>query len=244
MFTREKLHPQSGVVKDSLNRYVHHMGERRYRLGERARKQEATRRRIVEATAALHAEVGPAATTISAIAERAGVQRLTVYRHFPEERQLFEACSALSEERHPSPDPAVWVGIADPRERTEAALGALYRYYAADEQGLGLVLRDAEELPVLREVLAPFVEFLDWIAEDIGAAWAGGMEVEGAGGEEMRGGDAGDEADRARRVLARLAVDFGVWRALAWQGVEPAEAASMMAGVVAAGGEGGGQRRS
>ena len=130
------MHEGDSVVKDWVNRYVHCMGARRYRLGERARQQEETRRRIVEATAELHAEVGPAATTISAIAERAGVQRLTVYRHFPEERQLFEACSALSEERHPSPDPAHWTDVADPRERTEAALGALYAYYAGDARGL------------------------------------------------------------------------------------------------------------
>lgn len=214
-----------------MNRYVHRMGERGYRLGARARQQEETRRRIVAATAELHAEVGPAATTISAIAARAGVQRLTVYRHFPEERQLFEACSALSEERHPSPDPARWSDIADPRGRTEAALGALYRYYSADEQGLGLVLRDAEELPALREVIEPFIEFLSWIADDLAAAWAGGE-----GGEED-----GDEADRARRVLAGLAVDFAVWRALSRRGMEPEEAAAMMAAVVEAA-EGGARR--
>lgn len=209
------MREDGSVVKVSMNRYVHRMNARGYRLGERAKRQEETRRRIVEATAELHAEVGPAATTISAIAERAGVQRLTVYRHFPEEKELFEACSALSEERHPSPDPAHWTDITDPRARTEAALGALYGYYAADARGLALVLRDAEELPVLREVIEPFVGFLSWIADDVAAAWGGAGEV-----------------GRDVRVLAGLAVDFWVWRALDRQGLTPEEAAGVMAGVL------------
>lgn len=191
------------------------MEKRRYRLEERARQQEATRRRIVEATAELHAEVGPAATTISGIAERAGVQRLTVYRHFPDDRTLFEACSALSQERHPSPDPALWVEIGDPRARAEAALGALYEYYAGEARGLALVLRDAEELPVLHEVLAPFQGYLAWIADDLAsrAASSGG-------------------AARGVRAVAGLAVDFWVWRSLAAQGLEPREAARLMAALI------------
>jgi AcrR family transcriptional regulator len=195
------------------------MEKRRYRLEERARQQEATRRRIVEATADLHAEVGPAATTISAIAERAGVQRLTVYRHFPDEKGLFEACSALSEERHPSPDPALWSGIDDPLARAEAALGALYDYYARAAQGLALVLRDAEALPELGEVLAPFHEYLAWIADDLAARWA----------------PSGDAASGLRAV-AGLAVDFWAWRSLAAQGLAPRESARLMAALIDAAG--------
>ena len=67
--------------------------KRRYELKERARRQAETKQRIVEAAVALHTSVGPARTTISAIAERAGVERHTVYAHFPDERTLFRACS-------------------------------------------------------------------------------------------------------------------------------------------------------
>lgn len=191
------------------------MEKRRYRLDERAKQQEATRRRIVEATAELHAEVGPAATTISAIAERAGVQRLTVYRHFPDEKGLFEACSALSDERYPAPDPALWSGIEDAEARAEAALGALYEYYAGDAQGLALVLRDAEALPVLAEVLAPFRDYLAWIADDLAARWE----------------PAGDGA-RVVRAAAGFAADFWTWRSLAAQGLTPRESARLMAALM------------
>ena len=67
--------------------------KRRYELKERARRQAETRQRIVDAAVELHTSVGPARTTISAIAERAGVERHTVYAHFPDEPTLFRACS-------------------------------------------------------------------------------------------------------------------------------------------------------
>jgi AcrR family transcriptional regulator len=197
------------------------MGKRRYRLDERAKQQEATRRRIVEATAELHAEVGPAATTISAIAERAGVQRLTVYRHFPDEKGRFEACSALSDERYPAPDPALWTEVGEPAARAEAALGALYEYYAGDPRTLALVLRDAEGLPALDEVLAPFREYLAWIADDLAARWK-----------------APGEAARLIRAAAGLAVDFWTWRSLAAQGLTPRESARLMAALLRVAGEG------
>jgi AcrR family transcriptional regulator len=193
------------------------MAKRRYRLTERATQQEATRRRIVEATAALHAEVGPAATSISAIAKRAGVQRLTVYRHFPDERELLEACGALGEERHPSPDPARWSDIDDPVARAEAALGALYAYYSGDARGLALVLRDAEEMPALRDVLEPFLAYVREIADDLADRWR----------------PAGEEA-RWLRAAAGLAVDFHTWSSLDAQGLTPPEAAHLMAGLLQA----------
>src|SRR4051794_6912723 len=78
--------------------------KRDYRLGRRAEKQAATRKRIVEAAFDLHTTLGPARTTVSQIAERAGVQRHTYYAHFPQERDLFLACSGLALERDPLPD--------------------------------------------------------------------------------------------------------------------------------------------
>ena len=73
-------------------------------MKERARRKAETRERIVEATVALHTSIGPARTTISAVAERAGVERHTVYAHFPDDGSLLRACSAHWEARHPSPD--------------------------------------------------------------------------------------------------------------------------------------------
>jgi AcrR family transcriptional regulator len=197
------------------------MEKRRYRLDERAKQQEATRRRIVEATAELHSEVGPAATTIRAIAERAGVQRLTVYRHFPDEKELFAACSALSDELYPAPDPALWSGIGQPGARAEAALGALYEYYAGDPRTLALVLRDAEGLPALHEVLAPFREYLAWIADDLATAW-----------------EASGEPTRLIRAAAGFAVDFWSWRALGAQGLTPHECARLMSALIRVAGQG------
>ena len=88
-----------------------------------------TRRRIVEAVVALHEEIGPAATSVTAIAERAGVQRLTVYRHFPDDRALLGACSAHWLDEHPLPDPSIWMGIDEPRRRLGVALEQLYSHY-------------------------------------------------------------------------------------------------------------------
>src|SRR6476469_3748045 len=99
--------------------------KRKYELKARAEAQEETRRRITEATVGLHLEVGPAQTTISEIAKRAGVQRLTVYNNFPDEASLLGACSAHYTAQHPPPDPATWMAIPDPGDRTRSALVAL-----------------------------------------------------------------------------------------------------------------------
>ena len=101
---------------------------RKYELKARAEKQAATRRRIVEATSALHEEVGPARTTVSEIARRAGVERLTVYTHFPNETELFDACGQHWMDRHPPPDPSASLAIDNPDERLRAVLGPLYRW--------------------------------------------------------------------------------------------------------------------
>src|SRR3954470_14258734 len=97
---------------------------RRYEKRARAAQEQETRRRVIEAALALHGTVGPARTTISAIAERAGVRRATVYRHFPDERELFLGCSGAGAERHPEPNPAPWSAMDDPVKRLEAALDA------------------------------------------------------------------------------------------------------------------------
>src|SRR6267378_1925698 len=106
---------------------------RKYELKQRAESLSETRARIVSATVELHDSVGPAQTTISAIAQRAGVQRLTVYRHFPDERSLFEACSAHWAAQNPAPDPSTWVAVDDPEERLRIALTEIYAFYRSTE---------------------------------------------------------------------------------------------------------------
>src|SRR6185312_16506970 len=115
---------------------------RKYQKKLRAEQQEGTRHRIVEAMVALHREVGPARTTISAIAERAGVERLTVYRHFPDDRSMFQACTAHYATEVPGPDPARWADIKEPAERLRAALLAFYEYYRRAEDVLTHAVRD------------------------------------------------------------------------------------------------------
>src|ERR671933_374061 len=102
---------------------------RPYRMSRRAELEQQTRRRITESAVALHQELGPARTSISAIAERADVRRSTVYRHFPDEEALFAACSSHFRTANPPPDPSVWAAIADPAERTATALRELYAFY-------------------------------------------------------------------------------------------------------------------
>lgn len=119
---------------------------------KRAEKEAETRLRIVEATVALHSEIGPARTTISMIAERAGVQRHTVYAHFPDERSIHLACSGHHMERNPLPSPDEWSGVKDPMVRMQTALAALYDWYARNSSLMSSVLRDAEVHQLTREV--------------------------------------------------------------------------------------------
>ncbi len=124
---------------------------RKYELKSRAARQEATRQRIVEAVIALHEEIGPARTSISAIAERAGVERLTVYRHFSTEGEIFRACSAHFDELHPFPDLTRWQAINDPFARLELGLTELYRYFAETERMFAAAMRDAPSTPAMHD---------------------------------------------------------------------------------------------
>lgn len=121
---------------------------RPYRMTRRAERVNDTRLRIVEAAVALHGSVGPAGTTVMAIAEQAGVTRATVYRHFADDAALFEACSAHWLTRQVPPDPEAWSHVADPVERVRAGLADLYRFYRAGEAMLTRIYRDKASLPV------------------------------------------------------------------------------------------------
>ena len=120
---------------------------RQYELKKRAERQTETRRRIVEATVGLHTTVGPSRTSIAAIAERAGVQRHTVYAHFPDERSLFTACSSHWAAAHPFPDPTPWTRIAEPERRLRTALDDVYGWYEQVEPHLLLFARDSTLVP-------------------------------------------------------------------------------------------------
>jgi AcrR family transcriptional regulator len=141
--------------------------KRPYRMAERAKSQEETRQKIVEATMRLHEELGPRATTISAIAEKAGVQRLTVYRHFPDETAVFQACTAHWLSLNPPPDPQGWAAIEDPLARLKAALIAFYRYYARTERMWSASFRDVADVPALQGPMKQFAGFVKGIGDDL-----------------------------------------------------------------------------
>ena len=185
---------------------------RKYELKQRALSQAETRQRIVDATVELHAALGPARTTISAIAERAGVQRLTVYRHFPDDRALFTACGSQWRAGHPMPDPSGWAGIEDPAKRLATALREIYAWFATTEEMTANVLRDAPELPVLHELTAPLRQYWQTVQGVLERGW------------EARG----ERAERVQAVIGH-AIEFGTWRSLArTHGLDDAEAADLM----------------
>ena len=185
--------------------------KRPYRQRKRAVLQDETRRRIVEAAVELHCSIGPARTTVSQIAERAGVQRNTYYAHFPEERDLFLACSASSLERDPLPDPEAWTGHAPGRERLAAGLAELYRWFARNREMVDNVTRDAAVHELTREMMElRFMPALARMAEVLG---------EGLG-------------ERARGMIA-VAMDPATSRTLA-QWHDPEAAADLLAEAIAA----------
>jgi AcrR family transcriptional regulator len=147
------------------------MKKRRYTKKKRAVQQAETRERIVQATMALHEELGPRDTTVSAIAERAGVQRLTVYRHFPDDTTLFQACTTRWLELNPPPDPADWHELEDPFERTGQALLAFYSYYRSGERMWSRAYRDREEVAALEAPMAEFEGFLHQVRDELAAGW-------------------------------------------------------------------------
>lgn len=163
----------------------------------------------------LHGSVGPARTTFSMVAEQAGVQRHTLYAHFPDEKSLLLACSGHHLEIDPPPDAAPWTGIADRHERRRVALGEIYAWYERNADLIACVLRDAEHHEVLREVaqmrLGP--HFAAWAAV-LGAA----------------------ESTPAEAAVLRLALSFHTWRTLAREaGLGSAAAAEAMVAAIGSG---------
>jgi AcrR family transcriptional regulator len=186
--------------------------KRPYRMTRRAELEEQTRRRITASTVELHEQLGPARTSISAVAERAGVRRSTVYRHFPDEAALFAACSSHWRAANPPPDPRDWAAIDDPGARTDAALSDLYAFYRRTQGMYTSLLRDEPFLPIVQRLLRGFHDYLRTI-EDILMA-----------GRGLRG----HAASRARAAIGH-AVAFSTWRSLTHdQGLSDAEAVRLM----------------
>jgi AcrR family transcriptional regulator len=197
----------------------------KYELKKRAERREETRLRIARATLELHEILGPALTTRSAIAERAGVTRPTVYSHFPDEVSLGKACSSLELRDNPLPDPGPWQGIADPERRMRAALAELYAYFRRREGLWANILRDqemplADGDPEAREADAEIMEpiFIHWerMQEALAAGWV-----------------SSDGSPRLLLSAIGLALDFQVWRAMVrTQGLGDEQAIELTVGMV------------
>ena len=185
---------------------------RPYRKKRRAELEEQTRLRITESAVALHEQLGPARTSISAVAERAGVRRSTVYRHFPDEESLFAACSSHWRAANPPPDPQAWAAIADPGERTETALRELYAFYGRTEGMYTSLLRDERLVPPVQTRLRDFYGYLGAIQDVLMA------------GRGLRG-----HAARRTRAAIGHALAFPTWRSLTReQGLSDDDAVALM----------------
>lgn len=183
----------SSVSEDSTS------AGRGYTLRKRAEQMEETRRRITEAAMRLHTTVGPANTTISAVADEADVTRVTVYRHFPDQESLFLACSAHWVQLHPAPDPSEWEQIEDFEERVRIALTDLYGFYEANRSDLFPIMRDFEAMPL------GFQQAMDARQDSMAGALMSGMNLPGA-------------RSRRLRAATRHVTSFWTWRSLAVDG--------------------------
>jgi AcrR family transcriptional regulator len=189
---------------------------RKYEKKRRAELEAETRRRITESAVELHGTVGPSRTSISAVAERAGVRRSTVYRHFPDEAALFAACSTHWEQENPLPDLERWALIEDPDERLGSALGELYAFYSRTERMMENLHRDEVTTPLVRHHFTPFHEYLF-----------------AAGDALTRGWPARGRRRQETRAAIGHALAFPTWRSLTReQGLDDGQAVEMMCGLV------------
>jgi AcrR family transcriptional regulator len=187
------------------------MKKRKYTQKRRAEQQARTRAEIVEAAMTLHEELGPAGTSIKAVAERAGVQRATVYRYFPDDHSLFEACTSHWLALHPPPVEADWSAIQDAGQLSHAALLAFCRYYRSTEQMWQGAYRDVEQVAALQGPMAQFEAYLDQVRDNLLAAW----EAKGA---------------RCKRlsVTLRHGLRFSSWQSLRREGLGDRQIADLL----------------
>ncbi len=193
---------------------------RPYRMQRRAESQAQTRLRIAESALELHGTLGPSRTSISAVAALAGVRRSTVYRHFPDEAALFDACSARWSAANPPPDHGGWQRIDRPNERLGVALGELYTFYGRTESMLENLFRDEKTMPLIQERFAAFRGYL--------AAARDALMV----GRKLRGA----ARQRTQAALGH-AITFSTWKSLVReQGLTEADAAALLRALVASAG--------
>jgi AcrR family transcriptional regulator len=190
---------------------------RKYELKKRAAEMAETRLRITEAAIELHGSVGPSRTTLSAVAEQAGVERRTLYRHFPTEADLFAACSTHYFSANPWPDLGHWRAIRDPQQRLERALDELYAYYERTEPMLSNVLRDAELVDSARDAVSPLRAYLEEAAEILTI----GRQARGLRRQRLTG-------------ALRHALAFSTWHSLSTNGIGRADAATLVTALVEA----------
>jgi AcrR family transcriptional regulator len=194
--------------------------KRPYRKKRRAELEAQTQLRITESAVALHGTLGPSRTSMSAIAERAGVRRSTLYRHFPDEAAVFDACSAHWREANPAPDLGAWAAIEDPDRRLRAALEELYAYYGRTEAMLVNLYRDADLMPIVQRRFSDFGNYLTAARQTL------------MGGRRLRG----KARDRVEAATGH-ALAFATWRSLARdQGLDDTAVAELMCRLVAAAG--------
>jgi AcrR family transcriptional regulator len=190
--------------------------KRRYEKKRRAELEAETRRRITETAVELHGTVGPARTSISAIADRAGVRRSTVYRHFPDEAALFDACSSHWEAANPTPDMTPWQSIEDPDERLRTALEEFYAYYRRTEPMMDNLHRDELTMPLVAERFAGYHGYIAVVRDAV------------MHGRSVRG----RRRNEARAAIGH-ALTYTTWKSLAReQGLDDAQAVELMCGLV------------
>jgi AcrR family transcriptional regulator len=191
--------------------------KRKYEKKARAEAEAQTRQRITESAVELHGSLGPAHTSMSAVAEHAGVRRSTLYRHFSDERALFGACSAHWAEENPPPDIGRWATVEDPTERLDAAVSDLYAYYRRTEGMMDKLLRDEATVEVVNELMGAYRAMLEQAVEIL---------IKGRG---LRG-----KAAKRTRAAIGHALAFRTWQDLTGaQGLNDDQAVEVMARLVA-----------
>lgn len=191
---------------------------RPYRMRRRAESQQQTRRRITESAVELHGTLGPSQTSMSAVAAHAGVRRSTLYRHFPDEAALFDACTAHWAATNPPPDLVAWSAFADADERLIAALGELYAFYRRTEAMLENLFRDELTVPIVGERFAAFRAYFAAARDTLMA------------GRKLRGA-----ARRRTQAALGHAIAFSTWKSFVREeGLSEADAAVLVCALVAA----------
>jgi AcrR family transcriptional regulator len=191
---------------------------RPYRMKRRAESQQQTRRRITTSAVELHGTLGPSRTSMSAVAAHAGVRRSTLYRHFPDEAALFDACTAHWAAANPPPDLTAWSIIDDPDQRLTVALGEIYSFYGRTEAMLENLFRDEGTVPIVRERFAALRGYFAMAQETLMM----GRQLRGAG-------------KRRTRAAVGHAIAFSTWKSLVReQGLDHAAAAELMSALVGA----------